>query len=76
MKVVGFHNQCPIVEFQYRYILTHSSRASTVCSHSASSHAACNALYVDFKNIQHSNISPSDFCQTGSDVEHSRGEGV
>lgn len=22
MKVVGFHNQCPIVEFQYRYINT------------------------------------------------------
>lgn len=23
MKVVGFHNQCPIVEFQYRYVYTH-----------------------------------------------------
>lgn len=24
VKVVGFHNQCPIVEFQYRYIMTHT----------------------------------------------------
>lgn len=31
MKVVGFHNQCPIVEFQYRYNLTHSCHASSVC---------------------------------------------
>lgn len=23
MKVVGFHNQCPIVEFQYRYVYTY-----------------------------------------------------
>ncbi len=22
VKVVGFHNQCPVVEFQYRYVWT------------------------------------------------------
>lgn len=27
VKVVGFHNQCPVVEFQYRYVMTHSSCA-------------------------------------------------
>lgn len=27
MKVVGFHNRCPIVEFQYRYV--------HICSHTA-----------------------------------------
>lgn len=25
MKVVGFHNQCPIVEFQYRYSCCHAA---------------------------------------------------
>lgn len=33
VKVVGFHHQCPIVEFQYRYIVTHSGLIDDVLSH-------------------------------------------
>lgn len=55
MKVVGFHNQCPVVEFQYRYVC--SSTGIALRGHS-------------------DNTPPSIFCQTGSDVERSRGEGL